>query len=303
MVTITRRRAVEAYDNWRKKNGRAVRGSGTNSDKLFVQAINNQLLLAQDSPPHTLGIPTTRGGWGNWRTERDAQTKRIRRDVCFAIRVLTGEDITGNQELESEPVNATDMVRLGPAWIVPQDAGDQSGPVDLTVDWIDFKVGVAQDVNRALSKKSPSACDEKERIGSVRYALYEASLYAEGGEKLHHPMVNPEGSRKVELSIDRDDHLRWRVMPGDERTVLRGDLSQLTLATGAVDIGSQISVNVSVGRADIDPIFTIAADKTVSRNDEQRLRERLVEQVLRNRFADVGPRKRHVLSIVNAVRR
>ena len=241
--TVVRSRVAEAYDKWCEAKGKAERGSGVSSDKLFVDAIYLILDAGHRAEKPKLGIPNTRSGWGNWRNRRGEELTKLHLDVCLAIKVLTNVDVTANQRLTSEPANATDFVRLGPANIRRPSASKGDEPVEISLEWIDFKVSAAKDVTRAHSRKSPTSHDKTRRIGNVRFALFEASMFVEYAQHHRPSMKNclvdtedkPSERATVELYKDREANLRWRAMPADNRAVLNGGLDDLVLSEGILE--------------------------------------------------------------------
>lgn len=305
-VSASRRRMVKAYDLWLQKKGRAERDAKQHSDRLFVEALRALVDLARDDAPSSLGVPGTRSGWANWRKGRGPDTAKMRLDVCQAILTLTDIDVTSNQSLIGEPVNATDMVWLGPVRAIAQGKGTDGPAITILVDWIDFKLSAHKDVTRDLIKPGYGA--EEERIGSVQYALREASISIGGGDRLQRVLIRTPRStddsmaESLEICFDREGPLRWRAEPVDTRDFLKGSFNKLELASGEEHEGQPVDVFVSVAKADIEPIFKLAPSKSLAVTDENRLRQKLMDQILKNRIPNPGLRARFVLSRARAVK-
>lgn len=306
MVEASRPRLVEAFDGWQKMTGRSERGTNTEASTVFLKSVIAQLDLSRDQPPNRLGLPTSRSTWSTWRSGRSKPTTKIRLDVCRAVMALTGVDVTSNGFLEAVPVNATDLVTIGPVTSRPTISKDNTHRSKVFVEWIDFRASAAKEVTLDLTKEKPAPTDERFRVGTVRYALREASLFIESDENVH-PIATHVGDGKesengiaegLELAIDRDDFSRWRIQPPFPKEALQARLESLTLCE--CGIGPAV-VGISVTKGDVEPSISLDQGATFSNDQFRKTRERLVQQILRNRLRDPGERQRFILSRAKAI--
>lgn len=306
LVEASRKRLVAAFDSWQKTNGRAERGTKTEASSIFLKAVVAQLDLSRDNPPERIGLPTSRSTWSTWRTGKGKPTTKLRLDICRAIMALTGVDATSNGFLEAVPVNATDLVTIGPVIVQPQTSKGRSDRNEISVEWIDFRVSGSKEVTLDLAKKNPAPTDKRLRIGTVRYALKEASLFIETNESIR-PIVTHLADGKdteqgkaegLEIAIDRDDFSRWRMQPPFPKEALQARVESLRLCE--CDLGQAV-VGISVTKGDVEPSISLDQDAAFRHDEFQNTREKLVEQILRNRLRDPGERQRFVLSRAKAV--
>lgn len=88
LLDADRARVVKAYDLWRERRGQSKRGSGEQSDSLFVKALKQSLDMTRHEIPTRLGVPNGRSGWSTWRKQTNKPLVKLRYDVCCAIRSL-----------------------------------------------------------------------------------------------------------------------------------------------------------------------------------------------------------------------
>ncbi len=306
MVQAHRDKAVEAFERWCRMHGRAKRGSGKHSDAEFYDAVKNSLDLVRDAKPEKLKIPRTRSGWANWRARRSSNVFRERFDVCSAIWMLTEVDITSNGFLSSEPLNATEMITLGPVSI--RDSAVSNDKAELVVETITFSMSSVSDIFLSDAKSHPKDSDGAIRIGTVRFLIREASVSVASGRPIE-PLVYhasnetcSEGSfLGATFSVDPDEHNRWRVQPTYPAEVLQCRLQNIKLCN-LTNSNEVVRVAVSVGQGDVFPDVKLAEPQKISNKQDETVRERLVAQVLRNRIIDQGLRRRFVLSSAPSLR-
>lgn len=307
-----RARVVKAYDLWRERRGRSKRGSGEQSDRLFVKALKQSLDMTRSEIPTRLGVPSGRSGWSTWRKQTDKPLVKLRYDVCCAIRALTKIDVTSNGFLSATPVNSTDMVTLGPVRSVPyvcEDKETNSTSSEVIVDWVAFHLSASKVVYGGHSKKNATAHQMNQRIGSVRFALKEASIFI-GNCKNPTPIAihitsgtdtDAGKADGVNLSIDSDQSLRWRLQPPFSEDALQARFDRLRLCHTSGEQEAAVMVSISAGKEDIHPQITLDRPAELSAVEFQNTRKKLIEQVLRNRISDGGVHQRFVLSHAEAV--
>ncbi|WP_147115470.1 hypothetical protein [Tateyamaria sp. syn59] len=304
LVLASRHRLVGAYDAWLARRGRAERqGDWTperHSDRRFVEELRRLIALGREEIPPKLGVPTTRSGWSNWRKGRSAANVKLRLDVCRAVHVLTGIDVTANQFLSEAPVNATDLVSIGTV------TGQESavGSVTVTVSFVDFRTSDAQPVFLADVRHSREARSEPNLLGSVRFGLKQASLFASNTGDLEPLLTHlSDGSSSqhgtangAEVSLDDEAPLRWRVQPPFPKEALQARFTEVQLCQGKPTLDSDGIVAVSVQSADVTPSIDFDKRAKISDREYRETKKRLVERLIKDKFLDNGPRTRHVLS-------
>lgn len=304
MVLASRRRLVGAYDAWLAVKGRAERkGELTprkHSNRLFVDELRRLMELSRDELPLSFKIPTTRSGWSNWRSGRAAENIKLRLDVCRAIHVLTNVDVTSNQFLSDRPVNATDLVTIGSA--VGTESRD--GEVTVFVSFVDFRTSEAQNVFLSDVRSIGSARTSQNALGSVRFGLKQASLYAKVDSDLE-PMATHIGDGSVsqnglalgaELSLDDEGPLRWRVQPPFPKEALHARLENIHLCKGKPTFDGSAFVAVSIQNADVTPSINFDSRVEIIDQEYRDTKKRLVERLIKGRYLDGGPRNRYILS-------
>jgi len=306
LVTVSRSRLTNAYDSWRKSNGRAARQSEKtperHSDRRFIEEVKRLLDLSRDDMPHKIGLPGTRAGWANWRSGRSAPMMKLRLDVCRAVRTLTGVDATANQFLTDTPINSTDLVTISD--VTASTTSEKEDEVEVTVGAIAFRASDSKDLLLSDTRKTPTVYDGTKSIGTVRFSLKQASIFVSGSDKLRvslrHLSDGPQTAHGcamgAELSIDDEDRLRWRVQPPFPKEALQARLENLRICEGALNPQVDEIVGVSVESADIIPVVTLSSSITLSDKEHQETKARLIEKLLKNRNLDDKPRKRFVLS-------
>ena len=301
-ATIDTYIAATAFDKWQENNGRARRGSGLSSAQLFSEDIRTFLSTSKSGVPRSLGIPANKQGWSNWRTKRIGPRKRIPLMVCEAIKILTDTDITNNKTIDSSPMNATDMVRLGSVKVKKATNG-AAEECCISLEYINFKTSTAEPATREIIQKNSTNKDQV--IGTVRYALYAASLWVKSGSEISDALKlsAEQNASGISFVRDRDDrsHLRWQAMPQTDKDTLFGDIGNLELAKGELSYEDKPVVVVSVARCDIKPVFSPNNSVNLSESSENDARDQLIEQVLRNRFPDKGSSDRFILSYSNVM--
>lgn len=304
LVDASKKQLVTAYDSWIKVRGRVTRGSNTHSTEVFLKAVVNHLDLSKHDIPKSLGLPHTRSGWSNWRNGRGKPLTKLRLDICRAIMALTGIDVTANGFLRDTPLNTTDMVILGPVTSKRIVTDSKKTHFEANVEWIDFRVSSPKEVTLDLAKENALHSSKNLRIGSVRYALKEASIYVKSDTAIK-PLAtyiqdeteNEYGKASgLELSIDSDEYSSWRLQPPFPKPVLQARVENLRLFNTSSESIHDATVGISVSRADIEPNITLDQKDKISEREFQNTRQKLIEQVLRNRFPDPIDRDKFVLS-------
>lgn len=309
LTDASRIRLVEAYDGWRKIFGRAERGSKTSSSELFVKAISNGLDLSGSNASGKIGLPRSRSAWSNWRAGRGKPLIRLRLDVCRTIMALTGVDVTANGFLKTAPLNTTDIVTLGSVRAVLKKSTSSKGEREIVVDWIDFHVSSPKDITLDMTRKNPQASHHGQRIGSVRFALREATIFVHGEQQLkpiathlQDGTVSENGTVSgLEMSIDSENFSNWRLQPPFPREALQARVEALKLCYGSVGTVSDVIVGVSITRGDIEPSITLDHRVTLKNDEYQRTREKLIAQILRNRISQPTDQHRYIISHASAV--
>ena len=309
-VKVSRAKLVEAYDAWRAINGRAQKGSNIHSNELFVAAISNSLDLSRAGRLTKIGLPLSRSAWSNWRAGRSAPLTELRLDVCRSIMSLTKIDVTANGFLKNIPVNVTDFVTLGTVQLNVNSNNDGANALHIVIDWVDFRVSGSKDIILELGNDNANMAGQRRRIGSVRYALKEASLSVESAQ-----VVQPtatyiqDGSDSsvgkivgLELSIDSEEFTNWRVQPSFPREILQGRIEKLHLCHCKNDENAEFNIFVSITPNDIETNITLDQFVTMNSTEYQNTRQKLIGQILRNRITLHGFQKRYVLSHSYAVR-
>lgn len=304
LVQASRQRLVMAYDRWLEAKGRAERQGDwspeRHSDRQFVAEIRRLIDLGREEAPGKLGIPGTRSGWSNWRNGRGATNVKMRLDVCRAVHVITGVDVTANQFLSDAPVNATDLVTIGP--VNCEENSDDT--FSVVVSYVDFRVSDAQPIFLADVKLSSGGRGERASLGTVRFGLSQASLFASGRGDLKPVLMHLSdnapsefGSAKgAEINVDDEGELRWRIQPPFPKEALQARLEMLQLCNGKPTLDDAGIVAVSIENVDVTPKIDFDQRAKVSDREYRDTKKRLVERLIKSKFLDSGPRKRHILS-------
>ncbi len=313
MVEVDRSRLITAYGEWQRRRERADEYSSKHSDKLFVDEIRRVLELSRNGVPTRLGIPASRSTWSTWRKQTDKPLTKLRLDVCRAVLSLTGEDVTVNGFLMYSPVNPTDLVEIGEVEATPnQEASTSSakGKFDLRVATLVFRMTSSVEVNLGHTVKNPTPHQKSVRIGSARYVLKEATIFAENYRYLEDVTKHlPSGSNsklgkstEVELIVESEQFARWRAQPPYPREALQARLEELKLCSAGFKPDEEMMVGVNVAKEEIQPIIELDRGEKLSNSSFQVTRTKLIEQVLRHRAMDRRETEKYVVSSVGVKR-
>ena len=219
--------------------------------------------------------------------------------------MLTGVDITSNGFLQQLPTNATEMVKLGKARIVPSE--EEAGFFELSIDQLHITMSTAKDVWLSDAKTNPAPHDKDIRIGAVRYGIREASIAVLSSDASH-PLLthlSPGESNKhgeangAVLFIDPEEVDRWRIQPPISDDIIQARFERLRLIKNDMPTNSA-KVSVSVSESDVYPKISLEESsphvKKLENKERELARERLIEQLLRHRLVDNGVRRRYVFS-------
>ena len=261
-IDAKRDRVLHAYKHWILVHGRQARGSEYSSAAQFRLAVRGLLEVGRDQLPKKIGLPGTAQGYANWKAKKYNETFRLRLDVCKAVYVLTGIDVSAQGDVSSAAINPTDMVTLTG---VELRASSEEGRNEVFVESVDFHASSSHAVYLSDTTKRPKPGDDRKRIGSVTYVLREASL-AVNSECRFVRLFNrmSERTRQTFGSIDGATLLpepletnRWRVQPTALPGPLKAWLENLRLGTVKIGTRKDPEVVVSAERPDIDPIIAL----------------------------------------------
>lgn len=299
LVSINGAEAWLAFKKWRDSWDRPDNKNSRHAPKEFSYTIARRLELKYEGQSTATGLPQSAAAWSRLKTS--GLSHRLRRDVCWQILTLHGIDITSNKELSASSMNSTDLAILGVCSLLPVE--DEGNNRQIMVRSLQLRsteyVKVTRSDLTGLSKSGVVT----ETIGRVRYHLLDAYLSLDGCSDLDAKLLRIEPGEQTELgsamsiSIGRDDREigKWQIEKPQKSDSLRGRFDNLVLGEtcGAEEV---IKVTVSASIADVLPELRIES-KDLNHIDENNLRDRLVEQVMRVRMREGGSNERRVLSI------
>lgn len=299
LVSIDGEEAWKAFTTWRESWDRPDGKNSRHAPREFSNMIARRLELKYEGQDRATGLPQSKAAWS--RLKASGSSTRLRRDVCWQILIMSAIDVTSNKELSASSLNSTDLAILGACSLLPVE--DQNNTKQISVRSLQIRsteyIKVTRSDLTGLSKRGGVT----ETIGRVRYHLLDAYLSLFGCNDLDAKLLRIESGEKTELgsamsiSIGRDDREigKWQIEKPQNSDSLRGRLDNLILGeTWGVDAVLKITLSASI--ADILPELRIES-KDLNHVDENKLRDRLVEQVMRVRMREGGTNERRVLSI------
>ncbi len=301
-VLIDVHEAKRAFVSWRKDWPRPENIDPRQAPREFARLLARRLDLKTNREIADLGIPLSDTAWSRLKNETSA--KRLRLDVCWQIYFLNRIDVTANKELMSYPLNSTDMVVLGKCESQSHDVA--TGAKAVKVSWVILQSTDEKRVLRADALRDPTNRDFEEVIGSVRFLLRNCHVTLRNCAGIE-PVLKRVGDGRpseygaadgLSVNIDPREQGCWRLERGAGASAIQGRCDDLYLANIISSDNLSTTVEVSASIADVLPEMDIV-DGSLTTTHLNRLRDQLVQQVMRSRLRDGGLGERFVLSIAH----
>lgn len=101
---VQKRTLAGAFYSWQKSHTKKI---GVERDKFFIESIRGILTLrGHVGVVHKL--PQNKNTWNDWKRLNPSKTIALSREICLAIKTITGIDVTPRHVLESE-YNSTEL--------------------------------------------------------------------------------------------------------------------------------------------------------------------------------------------------
>lgn len=314
---------ADAYRIWVEKGSRENdsirRYPGLHADRSFIEAIRSVVLANHGVQFSSVGLPTTRSGWSNWRSGRGAACRKFSLAVCEAVFEITGVDPTTEQVLLDWPVNYTDMVALGPAFAErAPEANKESSTIshDIKVAWLECRLSQSRELWLADMKPNPRARDKDIAIGSFSCAIQRLRLVVASEQRmvplLHNCGVEsglPNGIqanmqlRQLSNNEDLADgtkRLEWSIEPAFPQQALQCSFSGFTLSRIPNPSPTDVSIELVAELSDVVVKFSFFRDSVASDRDVSWAKTKLMEQLLKTKICGKMKDGRVVISRAKA---
>lgn len=302
LVSADRSKFADAYQVWVKRGNRESGAVGPyfglHSDRSFIDAIGSLLKANTGIQYSSLGLPTTRSGWSNWRNGRSASCIKLNLEVCRAAFEITGVDPTTEQFFMNRPSDFTDMVALGPASIEETSEANNKGIREIKLGWIECRLSQSRELYLADLKPNSRRGDDKIAIGSISCAMQRLRLVVTSSRDivplLRNGEVEDEHSDEMNASmqlnfVSSNDRgapgepfrLEWSLEPTFPRQALQSSLREVTLCSFQHSSRVDITVELVAEPNDVAVKFSFFRDGVASDGDISWAKRKMIEQILK----------------------
>jgi|GEM_PF-3939512 len=284
---IDRKRAAQAYDEWRI--GRSTKAA-LSVPKQLIKSIYDQLPLHFEAGPK-LGLPESKQAWSDWRNRSFARPHYLEREICEAVLLVTGFDITVEQEMSNFCTNVTDVAILDKfvAKRLSNAPTDGQEEYELKITRLDFRQSATVEVTADWVKSRSNKDDRIRILGTMKWGIREAVIDIADSTRLNCRLEmlaageiteNGELSTSIQCLIeDGFSEGRWLVQsaPGQ---VLSGLCKDVIIARNRCEASSEIVLTVSTRVVDVVPDFLPFGTGVLRQDDLQKAKDRLISKVL-----------------------
>ena len=292
---VQKRVVAAAYYSWRRGQSRR---RGIESDKFFVQSIKGILTL-RGATASVQVLPGHKNTWNDWKSLDQSKTVALTKEVCLAIKTVTGHDVTPGHLLARE-YNSTELVTIAsePQSRVVSNApnGDGHEQHEVSCERVAFRR------SRTLRVEASWCTDEGRRlpkkqaireVGSAIVGLRRAEVHLEAEGPIN-PLVTLEAPDKgdpnaraegVRITDDPVNPGRWIVEAADGEVLVGSvDLTRIALAWHPVDKDMHLNVEADQNDFEVDfrPIGEWPA-KTEAEQARSNMRRHFIANILRLR--------------------
>ncbi|MEP5770764.1 hypothetical protein [Nisaea sp.] len=104
---VSKKVVAETFYSWQ---GKVPKQKGMQRDQYFIDSITGVLELNGEARTD-LGLPPKKNTWYDWKRSDSKKKTELSREVCMAIKTVTGIDVTPDNDLRDEH-NATELVTI-----------------------------------------------------------------------------------------------------------------------------------------------------------------------------------------------
>lgn len=284
-IVIGVRKAVDAYEQFKKMRGRRSNGDGADDGGPafeFDKAIRSQLQILQATFPNAGMILGSKQTFSKWKTDPPREQIKRKRSVLLAVLSISGVEISSHGILARQPVNLSPLAELSSLKSRkltndPEEVEEVTFEVELSsLLFKSAEMKVMSDWIVKADRKTEKGVPVE--IGSVVYGLTEADVEIDFGEtrpvnwtRRISPDTDPSlGRTDGCIAIWSEIRSAWIVQPL-EGSPMRVRLEGVKLCTTRGKRGSFIDVKVTATEEKVDSDFRM---RRLSRSCRRRTRSR-----------------------------
>lgn len=282
-----------AFYTWQQNHTKKI---GVERDKYFVESIKGILTLRG----HTgvaFKLPRSKNTWNDWKRLDPSKTIALSREVCLAIKTITGIDVTPRHVLNNE-YNSTEIAFIAsePTARAISNTANENGQeqYELSCGRVAFRRSRTLRVEAhwciGEGRKLPRSQAVRE-IGSAIIGLRRADIQIDANGPIspivtlilpdkNDPYARAEG---VRISDDPANAGRWMVEGGNGE-VLVGSLDLSRLASAYHEADSEMHLTIEADKNDFEIDFRPVGDWSEKEGEDEarsNMRRHFIANILR----------------------
>lgn len=276
-------RAAEAYDSWRGSR----RSTQEDGPRTFASLIKSRISNGSST---SLGLPTSRQTWSDWRIGKLTSKKVLPYVVCIAIFKETGHDITIDRQFQNKAQNKTQAVHLESVNVklVSNEPIDDIERYEVSIPSLFFRFSETIDVCNEMAGAKTSTTYS---LGKAKIALREARITLDvAGVVAEQTAMIPPGDdgalgivQGFFLQKGPSTDCQWIVQPIDAGYLI-GHAKDMRMASVNCSAGQIVKLSVGAYLSDLDIKFYPNFDNELEPRQQKHARNRIIAKFIHDQL-------------------